>query len=84
VMRAAQMGRTGILEGEAIAVTGAGRAIGRKFALRHAREGAAVAASDPGATPVAETVAEEPAPAVWPSFAWVDPASAHVSSCDPV
>lgn len=38
----------GILEGKVVAVTGAGRGIGREIALLCAREGAAVVVNDPG------------------------------------
>ena len=58
---------TGILEGRVVAVTGAGRGIGREIALLCAREGAAVVVNDPGvsadgegadAGPAAQTVAD--------------------------
>ena len=39
---------TGILEGKVVAVTGAGRGIGREIALLCAKEGAAVVINDPG------------------------------------
>lgn len=39
---------TGILEGRVVAVTGAGRGIGREIALLCAKEGAAVVINDPG------------------------------------
>lgn len=57
----------GILEGRVVAVTGAGRGIGREIALLCAREGAAVVVNDPGvssegeggdAGPAAETVSD--------------------------
>lgn len=38
----------GVLEGKVVAVTGAGRGIGREIALLCAREGAAVVVNDPG------------------------------------
>ena len=38
----------GILEGKVVAITGAGRGIGREIALLCAREGAAVVVNDPG------------------------------------
>jgi NAD(P)-dependent dehydrogenase (short-subunit alcohol dehydrogenase family) len=38
----------GILEGKVVAVTGAGRGVGREIALLCAREGAAVVVNDPG------------------------------------
>ena len=38
----------GMLEGKVVAVTGAGRGIGREVALLCAREGAAVVVNDPG------------------------------------
>jgi NAD(P)-dependent dehydrogenase (short-subunit alcohol dehydrogenase family) len=58
---------TGMLEGRVVAVTGAGRGIGREIALLCAREGAAVVVNDPGvsadgegadAGPAAQTVAD--------------------------
>ena len=39
---------TGILEGKVVAITGAGRGIGREIALLCAQEGAAVIVNDPG------------------------------------
>jgi NAD(P)-dependent dehydrogenase (short-subunit alcohol dehydrogenase family) len=39
---------TGILQGKVVAITGAGRGIGREIALLCAREGAAVVVNDPG------------------------------------
>lgn len=57
----------GVLEGRVVAVTGAGRGIGREIALLCAREGAAVVVNDPGvsadgagadAGPAAQTVAD--------------------------
>ena len=57
----------GILEGKVVAVTGAGRGIGREIALLCAREGAAVVVNDPGvggggeggeAGPAEQTVAD--------------------------
>jgi NAD(P)-dependent dehydrogenase (short-subunit alcohol dehydrogenase family) len=39
---------TGILDGKVVAITGAGRGIGREIALLCAREGAAVVVNDPG------------------------------------
>ena len=38
----------GVLDGKVVAVTGAGRGIGREIALLCAREGAAVVVNDPG------------------------------------
>ena len=38
----------GILEGKVVAVTGAGRGIGREIALLCAKEGASVVVNDPG------------------------------------
>lgn len=58
---------TGILAGKVVAITGAGRGIGRAVALLCAREGAAVVVNDPGvaqagdgadAAPAERTVAE--------------------------
>ncbi|MES2056373.1 MAG: SDR family NAD(P)-dependent oxidoreductase [Pseudomonadota bacterium] len=58
---------TGILEHKVVAVTGAGRGIGREIALLCAREGAAVVVNDPGvagdgagseAAPAEQTVAD--------------------------
>ncbi|WP_226017395.1 SDR family NAD(P)-dependent oxidoreductase [Novosphingobium sp. FKTRR1] len=57
----------GILEGKVVAITGAGRGIGREVALLCAREGAAVVVNDPGVAqggdggdtgPAAATVAD--------------------------
>ena len=57
----------GILEGKVVAITGAGRGIGREIALLCAREGAAVVVNDPGvggggdggeAGPAEQTVAD--------------------------
>jgi NAD(P)-dependent dehydrogenase (short-subunit alcohol dehydrogenase family) len=57
--------RMAMLEGRVVAVTGAGRGIGREIALLCAREGAAVVVNDPGvssegeggdAGPAAQTV----------------------------
>jgi NAD(P)-dependent dehydrogenase (short-subunit alcohol dehydrogenase family) len=48
ILRLGESEMAGILEGKVVAVTGAGRGIGREVALLCAREGAAVIVNDPG------------------------------------
>lgn len=48
------MTQAGMLEGKVVAVTGAGRGIGREIALACAREGAAVVVNDPGVSETGE------------------------------
>lgn len=55
---------TGMLEGKVVAVTGAGRGIGREIALACAREGAAVVVNDYGVTAEGEGSDATPAHAV--------------------
>ena len=49
-----------MLEGKVVAITGAGRGIGREIALLCAREGAAVIVNDPGVGPKGEKGGGEP------------------------
>lgn len=51
----------GLLEGKVVAITGAGRGIGREAALLAAREGGKVVVNDYGASPSGEASEEDPA-----------------------
>src|SRR3954452_18507418 len=51
---------TGLLDGKVAVVTGAGRGLGREFALALAREGAAVVVNDIGVSLQGEETAEDP------------------------
>lgn len=51
----------GILAGKVVAVTGAGRGIGREIALLAAREGAQVVVNDYGGSQTGDALAEDPA-----------------------
>lgn len=51
----------GMLEGKVVAVTGAGRGIGREIALLAAREGARVIVNDYGGSPSGDEAAQNPA-----------------------
>lgn len=55
---------TGCLEGKVVAITGAGRGIGRELALHCARQGAAVVVNDPGVAQAGEGGDAGPAEAV--------------------
>ena len=70
----------GILDGKVVAITGAGRGIGREIALLCAREGAAVAIADvnlDGAKQAAEKLIETGARALPIPVDVADPASAQ-------
>lgn len=54
----------GICDGRVVIVTGAGRGLGRAYALELAAEGAAVVVNDLGVTAAGEPAAEDPAEAV--------------------
>lgn len=55
---------TGINEGRVVAVTGAGRGIGREYVLEFAREGAKVVVNDLGGAPDGTRSSSGPAEAV--------------------
>src|SRR3546814_14619256 len=46
----AEEARVGLMKGKVVAITGAGRGIGREVALLAAREGASCVVNDPGAS----------------------------------
>jgi NAD(P)-dependent dehydrogenase (short-subunit alcohol dehydrogenase family) len=56
-----EVGEMGLLEGKVVAVTGAGRGIGREIALLCAAEGAAVVVNDYDGSASGEASAENPA-----------------------